>query len=162
MSQNPQPQEPGPFDYNPAYNQLYEGRDAGQGADGEARNVPTAYQPAGAYTPPPAASTYPGNVPGNNVTPPGFLEEGQKAAQRSLTFGIISVVLILLMYWIPYSTLGSIILGALGISAARDAERHGVPAKAGRILSWIGVVLPIALTVLAMIALLILLFTLKG
>ena len=94
--------------------------------------------------------------------PPGFLEEGQKAAQRSLTFGIISVVLILLMYWIPYSTLGSIILGALGISAARDAERHGVPAKAGRILSWIGVVLPIALTVFAIIALLSLLFTLKG
>ena len=79
-----------------------------------------------------------------------------------LTFGIISVVLILLMYWIPYSTLGSIILGALGISAARDAERHGVPAKAGRILSWIGVVLPIALTVFAIIALLSLLFTLKG
>ena len=155
MSQTPQPQEPDPFDYNPAYNQLYEGRDAGQGAVGEPRNVPTTYEPAGAYTPPPA---YPGNI----VTSPGFLEEGQKAAQRSLTFGIISVVLILLMYWIPYSTLGSIILGALGISAARDAERHGVPAKAGRILSWIGVVLPIALTVFAIIALLSLLFTLKG
>ena len=147
MSQTPQPQEPDPFDYNPAYNQLYEGRDAGQGAVGEPRNVPATYEPAGAYTPPPA---YPGNI----VTSPGFLEEGQKAAQRSLTFGIISVVLILLMYWIPYSTLGSIILGALGISAARDAERHGVPAKAGRILSWIGVVLPIALTVFAIIALL--------
>ncbi len=155
MSQTPQPQEPDPFDYNPAYNQLYEGRDAGQGAVGEPRNVPATYEPAGAYTPPPA---YPGNI----VTSPGFLEEGQKAAQRSLTFGIISVVLILLMYWIPYSTLGSIILGALGISAARDAERHGVPAKAGRILSWIGVVLPIALTVFAIIALLSLLFTLKG
>lgn len=155
MSQTPQPQEPDPFDYNPAYNQLYEGRDAGQGAVGEPRNVPATYEPAGAYTPPPA---YPGNI----VTSPGFLEEGQKAAQRSLTFGIISVVLILLMYWIPYSTLGSIIMGALGISAARDAERHGVPAKAGRILSWIGVVLPIALTVFAIIALLSLLFTLKG
>lgn len=156
MSQNPQPQEPEPFDYNPAYNQLYEGSDAGQGAGG----VPAAYQPAGAYTPPPAASTY--NIPGNNVTPPGFLEEGQKAAQRSLMFGIISVALILFMFWIPYSSLGSIILGALGISAARDAERRGVPAKAGRILSWIGVVLPIALTVLTMITLLVLLFTLKG
>lgn len=155
MSQTPQPQEPDPFDYNPAYNQLYEGRDAGQGAGGEPRNVPATYEPAGAYTPPPA---YPGNI----VTSPSFLEEGRKAAQRSLTFGIISVVLILLMYWIPYSTLGSIILGALGISAARDAERHGVPAKAGRILSWIGVVLPIALTVFAIIALLSLLFTLKG
>ena len=155
MSQTPQPQEPDPFDYNPAYNQLYEGRDAGQGAVGEPRNVPATYEPAGADTPPPA---YPGNI----VTSPGFLEEGRKAAQRSLTFGIISVVLILIMYWIPYSTLGSIILGALGISAARDAERHGVPAKAGRILSWIGVVLPIALTVFAIIALLSLLFTLKG
>lgn len=159
MSQTPQPQEPDPFDYNPAYNQLYEGRDAGQGAGGEPRNVPATYGPAGAYTPSPA---YPESVPGNIITPPGFLEEGQKAAQRSLTFGIISVVLILLMYWIPYSTLGSIILGALGISAARDAERHGVPAKAGRILSWIGVILPIALTVFAIIALLSLLFTLKG
>lgn len=157
MSQTPQSQDP--FDYNPAYNQLYEGRDAGQGTSGESRNVPATYESAGAYTPSPA---YPGDVPGNIVTSPGFLEEGQKAAQRSLTFGIISVVLILLMYWIPYSTLGSIILGALGISAARDAERHGVPAKAGRILSWIGVVLPIALTVFAIIALLALLFTLKG
>ena len=53
-------------------------------------------------------------------------------------------------------------MGALGISAARDAERHGALAKAGRILSWIGVILPIALTVFAMIALLALLFTLKG
>ena len=98
---------------------------------------------------------------GISSRPPAFWRRA-KAAQRSLTFGIISVVLILLMYWIPYSTLGSIILGALGISAARDAERHGVPAKAGRILSWIGVILPIALTVFAIIALLSLLFTLKG
>ena len=43
MSQTPQPQEPDPFDYNPAYNQLYEGRDAGQGAGGEPRNVPATY-----------------------------------------------------------------------------------------------------------------------
>ncbi|MBF1641772.1 MAG: hypothetical protein HXO57_04060 [Rothia mucilaginosa] len=46
--------------------------------------------------------------------------------------------------------------------SARDAERRGAPAKAGRILCWIGAILPIALSVLAAITLLVLVFTLKG
>lgn len=92
----------------------------------------------------------------------GILEEGRKLAQRSLTFGIISVVLILLTFLVPYTLLGSFILGILGIVSARDAESRGVPAKAGRILSWIGVILPIVLSALTVIALLMLVFTLKG
>ena len=92
----------------------------------------------------------------------GILEEGRKLAQRSLTFGIISVVLILLTFLLPYTLLGSFILGILGILSARDAECHGGTGKGGAYpqLDWCDSA--IALSVLAAIALLMLVFTLKG
>ena len=145
MSQLPQNNEV--FDGNPEYAKLHPGNNNGQSAPGN--------QPL------PTRQFYP-SYPRNIVGPVGVLDEGRKLAQRSLTFGLISVVLILLTFLLPYTLLGSFILGILGILSARDAECHGVPAKAGHILSWIGVILPIALSALAAIALLMLVFTLKG
>ena len=148
MSQLPQNNEA--FDDNPEYAKLYPGNNNGQSAPGTPGNQPL-----------PTRQFYP-SYPRNIVGPVGILEEGRKLAQRSLTFGIISVVLILLTFLLPYTLLGSFILGILGIVSARDAESRGVPAKAGRILSWIGVILPIVLSALTAIALLMLVFTLKG
>lgn len=148
MSQLPQNNEA--FDNNPEYAKLHRGNNNGQPNHGVPGNQPL-----------PTRQFYP-SYPRNIVAPTGILEEGRKLAQRSLTFGIISMVLILVTFWVPYSLLGSFILSILGIMSARDAERRGAPAKAGRILCWIGVILPIALSVLAAITLLVLVFTLKG
>lgn len=148
MSQLPQNNEA--FDNNPEYAKLHRGNNNGQPNYGAPGNQSL-----------PMRQFYP-SYPRNIVAPAGILEEGRKLAQRSLTFGIISMVLILVTFWVPYSLLGSFILGILGIMSARDAERRGAPAKAGRILCWIGVILPIALSVLAAITLLVLVFTLKG
>lgn len=148
MSQLPQNNEV--FDGNPEYAKPHPGNNNGQSSPGAPGNQPL-----------PTRQFYP-SYPRNIVGPAGIPEEGRKLAQRSLTFGIISVVLILLTFLVPYTFLGSIILGILGILSAQDAERHGAPAKAGRILSWIGVILPIVLSALAVIALLMLVFTLKG
>ena len=148
MSQLPQNNEE--FDNNPEYAKLHPGNNNRQSDPGVPGNQPL-----------PTRQFYP-SYPRNIVGPAGIPEEGRKLAQRSLTYGIISVVLILLTFLVPYTLLGSFILGILGILSAQDAERRGVPAKAGRILSWIGVILPVALSVLAAIALLVLVFTLKG
>ena len=148
MSQLPQNNEA--FDYNPEYAKLHPGNNNRQSGPGTPGNQPL-----------PTRQFYP-SYPRNIVGPAGISEEGRKLAQRSLTYGIISVVLILLTFLVPYTLLGSFILGILGILSAQDAERRGVPAKAGRILSWIGVILPVALSALAAIALLVLVFTLKG
>ena len=47
--------------------------------------------------------------------------------------------------WAPDFTVISLILGILGIWQGRVAKRHGVPALAGRILSWAGVGIVLAL-----------------
>lgn len=153
MSQLPQNNEP--FDNNPEYAKPHRGNNNGQPNHGAPDNQSPSSQPL-------PTRQFDPSYPRNIVGPAGTLEEGRKLAQRSLTFGIISVVLTLVTFWVPYSLLGSFILGILGIISARDAERRGAPAKAGRILCWIGVILPIALSVLAAITLLVLVFTLKG
>ena len=91
----------------------------------------------------------------------GILEEGRKLAQRSLTFGIISVVLILLTFLLPTPSSDLLFWASWNLVCTRRgmSRRTG---KGGHILSWIGVILPIALSVLAAIALLMLVFTLKG
>ena len=88
MSQLPQNNEV--FDDNPEYAKLHPGNNNGQSAPGN--------QPL------PTRQFYP-SYPRNIVGPVGILEEGRKLAQRSLTFGIISVVLILLTFLLPYTLL---------------------------------------------------------
>ena len=87
-------------------------------------------------------------LPGKKVSP-GFSKrrDGQNAASLSLFFGALSLLCIPLLTWVwaPDFTVISLILGILGIWQGRVAKRHGVPALAGRILSWAGVGIVLAL-----------------
>ena len=87
-------------------------------------------------------------LPGKKVSP-GFSKrrDGQNAASLSLFFGALSLLCIPLLtwVWVPDFTVISLILGILGIWQGRVAKRHGVPALAGRILSWAGVGIVLAL-----------------
>ncbi|WP_314849465.1 hypothetical protein [Rothia mucilaginosa] len=87
-------------------------------------------------------------LPGKKVSP-GFSKrrDGENAASLSLFFGALSLLCIPLSTWVwaPDFTFISLILGILGIWQGRVAKRHGVPALAGRILSWAGVGIVLAL-----------------
>ncbi len=96
---------------------------------------------------------HPGTVaPGGQLPPASEFSEdvlsqeaGRFAANLSLLFGALSFACIpgirSSLYFIPFS----LILGLLGIWQGRVARRHGVPALAGRILSWAGVGIVLAL-----------------
>lgn len=83
------------------------------------------------------------------MVPVGFLQKtpeqlaGEKAAQTSMVLGIIGLVCVVALSWF---TLGvpPMILGIIGIFKANEAERYGVAASAGRIMSWINVAVGIA------------------
>ena len=87
------------------------------------------------------------------MVPVGFLQKtpeqlaGEKAAQTSMVLGIIGLVCVVALSWF---TLGvpPMILGIIGIFKANEAERYGVAASAGRIMSWINVAVGIAFLVL--------------
>lgn len=76
-------------------------------------------------------------------------QKGEKAESLSSLFGILSVASIPIANGAPYFIFISLILGLLGIWQGWVAKRHGVPALAGRILSWAGVIfaLPFAIIV---------------
>ncbi len=65
---------------------------------------------------------------------------GEKAAQTSTVLGIIGLACIVTLSWWLLG-LPSLILGAIGVMKANEAERFGVAASAGRIMSWISVVI---------------------
>lgn len=65
---------------------------------------------------------------------------GEKAAQTSTVLGIIGLACIVTLSWWLFG-LPSLILGVVGIFKANEAERFGAAASAGRIMSWISVVI---------------------
>ena len=65
---------------------------------------------------------------------------GEKAAQTSTVLGIISLACIVTLSWWLFG-LPSLVLGVVGIFKANEAERFGAAASAGRIMSWISVVI---------------------
>jgi uncharacterized Tic20 family protein len=68
-----------------------------------------------------------------------FSEEGSKAAQLSLIFGIVGLFVLGLLF------------GPLAILQAKKAERHNTPATAGKVLGWISTILSVVLIVLLVI-----------
>ena len=78
------------------------------------------------------------------MVPVGFLQKtpeqlaGEKAAQTSTVLGIIGLACIVTLSWWLLG-LPSLILGAIGVMKANEAERFGAAASAGRIMSWISV-----------------------
>ena len=136
MSQLPQNNEA--FDYSPEYAKLYQGNDS-QPSDAD-----------GTDDWPQRASEQSSGV--------RRAQDGKRAANVSLLFGLLGLLFFFLGCWWfihDYDSSGlrvvvvAPLLNVLGVWQGRVAKRHGVPALAGRILSWAGVIfaLPFAIIV---------------
>lgn len=131
MSQNPQ--GPNPEDSDPEYNQLNE-----QLAELSAQDSQdTSGQPA--------------MLPADTVQKIIERTEGERAAQTSLVLGLVSLVCLGSLAGVP-----SFIMGYIGMSRAKEAERLGVSAVAGRRMSQIGVYLALLIFICTCV------FTLMG
>lgn len=113
MSQNPQGSSP--EDSDPEYNQLNE-----QLAEPSAQEVQD-------------SSGQPAMLPEDTVQKIIGRVEGERAAQTSLVLGLVSLVCLGFIAGVP-----SFIMGYIGMSKAKEAERLGVSAVAGRRMSQIG------------------------
>lgn len=116
MSQNPRGSNP--EDSNPEYNQLNE-----QLAESSAQDAQD-------------SSVQPIMLPEDTVLKIIERIEGERAAQISLVLGLVSLVCLGSIAGVP-----SFIMGYIGMSKAKEAERLGVSATAGRRMSKIGVYL---------------------
>lgn len=131
MSQNPQGSSP--EDSDPEYNQLNE-----QLAELSAQDSQdTSGQPA--------------MLPADTVQKIIERIEGERAAQTSLVLGLVSLVCLGSLAGVP-----SFIMGYIGMSRAKEAERLGVSAVAGRRMSQIGVYLALLIFICTCV------FTLMG
>ena len=136
MSQLPQNNEA--FDNNPEYAKLYQGNDS----------LPSDVDDTDEWQQ--RASELPPDV--------RKVQEGKKAANVSLLFGLLGLLFFCLGCWWfihDYYSSGlrvvvvAPLLNVLGVWQGWVAKRHGVPALAGCILSWAGVIfaLPFAIIV---------------
>ena len=132
MSQLPQNNEA--FDNNPEYAKLYQANDSLQS---DPDNTDDWTQPA---------SEQSSGVRRAQV--------GKKAANVSLLFGFLGLLFFFLgCWWFVHDfdsgglriVIVAPLLNVLGAWQGRVANRHGVPALAGRILSWAGVGIVLAL-----------------
>jgi len=132
------PQNNEVFDYNPEYAKLYQTNNS---QPSDADDMDDRQQ---------RASEQPSEVQG--------AQEGKRAANVSLLFGLLGLLFFFLGCWwfvhdCDSSGLQVVVvaplLNVLGVWQGRGAKRHGVPALAGRILSWVGVIfaLPFAIIV---------------
>ncbi|CNI11940.1 Uncharacterised protein [Mycobacterium tuberculosis] len=138
MSQLPQNNEA--FDNNPEYAKLYQADDNQQS---ETDDTEEWQQPA---------SEQPSDVQREQA--------GERAANFSLLFGFLSPLSFFLGFWLLVQGLGESgslqlaigapLLNILGIWQGWVAQRHGVPALAGRILNWLGLCFFIGIAALFM------------
>ena len=128
------PQNNEVFDYNPEYAKLYQTNNS---QPSDADDMDDRQQ---------RASEQPSEVQG--------AQEGKRAANVSLLFGLLGLLFFFLGCWWfvhDYDSSGlqvvvvAPLLNVLGVWQGRVAKRHGVPALAGRILSWAGVGIVLAL-----------------
>lgn len=131
MSQNPQGSNP--EDSDPEYNQLNE-----QLAEPSAQEVQD-------------SSGQPAMLPEDTVQKIIGRVEGERAAQTSLVLGLVSLVCLGFLAGVP-----SFIMGYIGMSKAKEAERLGVSAVAGRRMSKIGAYLALLIFICTCV------FTLMG
>lgn len=131
MSQNPQGSNP--EDSDPEYNQLNEQLAELSTQDSQ----DTSGQPA--------------MLPADTVQKIIERTEGERAAQTSLVLGLVSLVCLGSLAGVP-----SFIMGYIGMSRAKEAERLGVSAVAGRRMSQIGVYLSLLIFICTCV------FTLMG
>lgn len=131
MSQNPQGSNP--EDSDPEYNQLNEQLAELSAQDGQ------------------DTSGQPMMLPADTVQKIIERTEGERAAQTSLVLGLVSLVCLGSLAGVP-----SFIMGYIGMSRAKEAERLGVSAVAGRRMSQIGVYLSLLIFICTCV------FTLMG
>ena len=131
MSQNPQGSNP--EDSDPEYNQLNEQLAELSAQDGQ------------------DTSGQPMMLPADTVQKIIERTEGERAAQTSLVLGLVSLVCLGSLAGVP-----SFIMGYIGMSRAKEAERLGVSAVAGRRMSQIGVYLALLIFICTCV------FTLMG
>lgn len=131
MSQNPQGSNP--EDSDPEYNQLNEQLAELSAQDGQ------------------DTSGQPMMLPADTVQKIIERTEGERAAQTSLVLGLVSLVCLGSLAGVP-----SFIMGYIGMSRAKEAERLGVSAVAGRRMSQIGVCLALLIFICTCV------FTLMG
>ena len=136
MSQLPQNNEA--FDYSPEYAKLYQENDS---QPSDADDTDEWQQPA---------SELPPDVQREQV--------GEKAANVSLLFGFLGLLFFFLgCWWFVHDfdsgglriVIVAPLLNVLGAWQGRVANRHGVPALAGRILSWAGVIFALPLSIVS-------------
>ena len=136
MSQLPQNNED--FDNNPEYAKLYQANNSVQPSADDTDDWEQ------------HASEQPPDVQG--------AQDGKRVATFSLLFGFLSPLSFFLGFWLLVQGLGESgslqlaigapLLNILGIWQGWVAQRHGVPALAGRILNWLGLCLFIGIDVL--------------
>ena len=131
MSQNPQGSNP--EDSDSEYNQLNEQLAELSAQDGQ------------------DTSGQPMMLPADTVQKIIERTEGERAAQTSLVLGLVSLVCLGSLAGVP-----SFIMGYIGMSRAKEAERLGVSAVAGRRMSQIGVYLALLIFICTCV------FTLMG
>ena len=139
------PQNNEVFDYNPEYAKLYQTNNS---QPSDADDMDDRQQ---------RASEQPSEVQG--------AQEGKRAANVSLLFGLLGLLFFFLGCWWfvhDYDSSGlqvvvvAPLLNVLGVWQGRVAKRHGVPALAGRILSWAGVIFALPFAVLGALFLIVL------
>ena len=137
MSQLPQNNEA--FDNNPEYAKLYQANNSVQPSADDTEDW---QQPA---------SEQPPDVQG--------AQDGKRVATFSLLFGALGPLTFFLGCWLIFHDLGESglqvalaapVLNILGIWQGWVAQRHGVPALAGRILNWLGLCFFIGIAALFM------------
>ena len=139
MSQLPQNNED--FDNNPEYAKLYQANDSYQADVDDTDDWSQ------------LASEQPSDVQREQA--------GERAANFSLLFGFLSPLSFFLGFWLLVQGLeesgslqlaiGAPLLNILGIWQGWVAQRHGVPALAGRILNWLGLCIFIGIAALIML-----------
>lgn len=78
-------------------------------------------------------------------------EAGVSAAQTSKVVGIIALILSIIPIFFPVTQIIAIVLGIVGMSKAKKAQRFGIPAKGGKIMSIIAIVIALIWIVLGII-----------
>lgn len=137
MSQLPQNNED--FDNNPEYAKLYQANNSVQPSADDTDDWEQ------------HASEQPPDVQG--------AQDGKRVATFSLLFGALGPLTFFLGCWLIFHDLGESglrvvfvapVLNILGIWQGWVAQRHGVPALAGRILNWLGLCFFIGIAALFM------------
>lgn len=79
-------------------------------------------------------------------------QQGLSSANTSKVLGIIALVLSVILVVFPLGEILPLILGFIGVSKANKAKRFGVPAKGGKIMNILAIIISLLVIALVIIA----------